>query len=397
VTFAPAASVQLAPFTTLGLGGPAEHFVEVQDRATLLEALRWAEREQLRVGVFSGGSNLVVPDAGFPGLVLRMATRGVELVRSGDEAELTAQAGETWDDVVALSLAEDLAGFECLTGIPGSTGATPIQNVGAYGQEVSDTLVAVEVLERASLHTSWIDARDCAFSYRDSRFKHEPERFIVLAVRFRLRAGGAPSVRYPELLRALSLKHAKPGLRDVAETVRGLRAQKSMLLDAHDENRRSAGSFFMNPIVSAQEAERVVQRALLAQIIQKREEMPSFAADEGRVKLAAGWLIERAGMHKGLRRGAVGISSKHALSLVHHGGGTTSELLALAAEVRAAVQQTFGVSWRDARDRAGALVAPSLRSACRRTSTRRSCTRSSPAAAAPRESTRRRRRRRSAP
>lgn len=333
----------LAPLTTLGLGGPARHFVEVRERATLFEALRWAEQAGERVAILGGGSNLVVSDAGFPGLVLRMATRGIELVRASDTATLTVEAGESWDELVALTLQEDLAGFECLTGIPGSVGATPIQNVGAYGQEVSDTLEAVEVLERATHKTYWLPSADCAFGYRMSRFKAEPERFVVLAVRFRLRPGGAPTLRYPELQRALSAK-ATPSLREVADTVRALRRSKSMVLDPGDENARSAGSFFMNPIVSTAEAERVRQLAVKRGVVASASEVPTFSAGEGLVKLAAGWLIERAGISKGLRRGAVGVSTKHALALVHHGGGSTAELLALADEVRARVYDAFGVS-----------------------------------------------------
>jgi UDP-N-acetylmuramate dehydrogenase len=342
VTLALEQGRSLAPLTTLGLGGPARHFVEVSERATLLDALRWAAQAGERVGVLGGGSNLVVADAGFTGLVVRMATRGVELVRDGATATLTVQAGEPWDDVVGLAIDEHLAGLECLTGIPGLAGATPIQNVGAYGQEVSDTLEAVEVLERATLHTSWLAADECAFGYRDSRFKHEPERFIVLAARFRLRVSGAPTVRYPELSRALG--SATPSLREVATTVRALRRAKSMVLDPADENFHSAGSFFMNPIVSAAEAERVRSVATTHGLVAQPGEMPAFAAGEGRVKLAAGWLIERSGTAKGLRRGNVGISTKHALALVHHGGGTTTELLDLAREVSERVHTLFGVT-----------------------------------------------------
>jgi UDP-N-acetylmuramate dehydrogenase len=328
----------LAPLTTLGLGGPARHFVEVRARDTLEEALRWAAQAGERVAVLGGGSNLVVADAGFPGLVVRMATRGIAL--TGEL--LTVQAGEPWEDVVSAALDANLAGLECLTGIPGLAGATPIQNVGAYGQEVSDTLEAVEVLERSTLQTSWLGANDCAFGYRDSRFKHEPERFIVLAARFRLRAGGAPTVRYPELARALGA--GAPSLCEVASTVRSLRASKSMLLDPADENFRSAGSFFMNPIVSEAEAARVKALAVASGIVAQPSEVPSFAAGPGLVKLAAGWLIERAGIAKGMRRGAVGVSTRHALALVHHGGGSTAELLLLAAEIRDQVERTFGIT-----------------------------------------------------
>jgi UDP-N-acetylmuramate dehydrogenase len=333
----------LSELTTLGLGGPAREFVRVEDRETLVEALRWAEASGAPVGILGGGSNLVVADAGFPGLVLHMATRGIEISRTGNEALLTVQAGEVWDDVVALSLNENLAGLECLTGIPGSAGATPIQNVGAYGQEVSDTLEAVEVLARDTLSTRWLSAGECDFGYRMSRFKREPERFVVLAARFRLRWKGAPLLRYPELVQAVNARASTPSVQEVANVVRDLRAKKSMLLRPDDENRQSAGSFFMNPVLTHERAECVKQEALAHGIVTRVQEVPSFAAGEGLTKLAAGWLIERAGIAKGMRRGAVGVSTKHALALVHHGGGSTRELLALADEVRERVRSVFGV------------------------------------------------------
>lgn len=332
----------LAPLTTLGLGGPAAHFVEVSSRAALGEALALARAEAWPVGILGGGSNLLVPDAGFAGLVVRIATRGIELSRGLAETRLTVQAGESWDDVVELAVSEELAGIECLTGIPGSTGATPIQNVGAYGQEISDVVEAVEVLDRASLAASWWSAADCEFGYRDSRLKREPHRFVVLAVRFVLRNGGAPTLRYGELSRALASRSSAPTLRDVQREVRALRASKGMLIDASFEP--SAGSFFTNPVVSVEQAERVLSRALALGYITRADELPRFSAGAGQVKLAAGWLIEHAGVCKGQRSGAVGVSSRHALALVHHGGGSTTELLALATQIQQQVDRTFGVA-----------------------------------------------------
>jgi UDP-N-acetylmuramate dehydrogenase len=337
--------VPLAPLTTLELGGAARYFVRARDEATLIDALRWAHERSLEVAILGGGSNLVVSDAGFPGLVIAIALRGVELSLQGATAELTVAAGEPWDEVVAMSVERDLAGLECLSGIPGLTGATPIQNVGAYGQEVAMTIRAVRVLDRATLRVHELPPGDCGFGYRKSRLKQNPERCVVLAVRFALRVGGEALVAYPELQRALGVGPggAPPPLAEVRAAVLALRRSKSMVLDASDENRRSAGSFFLNPIVDAKQAERVVERALARGWVARADEVPRFAAEDGRVKLAAAWLIERAGARKGERRGAIGISSSHALALVHHGGGTSAELVAFARELQGRVRAELGI------------------------------------------------------
>ena len=221
----------LAALTTLGLGGSAAHFVEAADRATLDEALAWARTNELPVGILGGGSNLVVGDAGFAGLVVRIATHGIELTRDERHATLTVQAGESWDDLVALTISEDLCGIECLSGIPGSVGATPIQNVGAYGQEISDVVLAVEVLDRSTGATSWLLASECEFGYRESRFKRDPSRFVVLAVRLKLNIGQPQVPRYSELARTLAVRSATPTLRDIQQAVRSLRANKGMLIE----------------------------------------------------------------------------------------------------------------------------------------------------------------------
>jgi UDP-N-acetylmuramate dehydrogenase len=341
VSLAPLRDQPLAPFTSLELGGPAAHFVEASTRSQVRDALGWAAAQGLPAAILGGGSNLVVGDAGYPGLVLRMAMRGIRCTDEGEQVLLSVEAGEPWQNVVDAALLQDLAGIECLTGIPGSSGATPIQNVGAYGQEIADTLVEVDVLDRATLQATSLTREQCQLRYRDSRFKREPERFVVLGVHLRLRKHGAPALQYAELQRALAGRPAS--LRQVAETVRALRAAKSMLLDPQDENGRSAGSFFKNPIVSLREAERIKAHCVASGLVQAPEQVPSFPAADG-VKLAAAFLIERAGVAKGLRRGAVGVSSKHALCLVHHGGGQTRELLALAHEIQTRVALAFGVS-----------------------------------------------------
>jgi UDP-N-acetylmuramate dehydrogenase len=298
----------------------------------VLDALRWASTRALPVLVVGGGSNLVIGDGGFDGLVVRMATRGQAFSAPGAAGEVlaTAAAGEPWDAFVAEAVARGLAGLECLSGIPGLAGATPIQNVGAYGQEVGETIRSVRAVERATGEIVELSPADCAFAYRDSAFRRAPERYVVLGVTFALRAGGAPTLRYRELADALA--GSTPTLADARAAVLALRARKSMVIDPADPNRRSAGSFFTNPIVDA-----AVAGALGPQA-------PRWPAGPGRVKLSAGWLIEHAGIAKGTRRGAVGVSSRHALALVHHGGGTTAALIALAREVRAAVLARFGVT-----------------------------------------------------
>jgi UDP-N-acetylmuramate dehydrogenase len=342
VPLAVAENVPLAPLTTLQLGGPARFFAQAPDEGALAEALDFADRRGLPVFVLGGGSNLVVADAGFPGLVVQMTGRGVTFRPDGDRVLCEVAAGEPWDGVVAQAVARGLAGLECLSGIPGSTGATPIQNVGAYGQEVADTVTRVRALDRPSRALVDLSAADCGFSYRDSAFKHAPGRHLVLGVCFALRPGGAPTVRYAELSRALAGATA-PDLAAVRATVLALRRGKSMVIDPGDPNRRSVGSFFTNPIVPAATADQLAARAVELGLIAAPAELPRFPAPAGQVKLAAAWLIERAGFRKGLLRGPVGLSSAHALALVHHGGGQTADLLALAREIREGVQQRFGI------------------------------------------------------
>jgi len=329
--------VPLAPLTTFGLGGRAKHFVRVHDEATLVAALRWAADRGLRSVILGGGSNLIVPDEGYPGLVVQMALGDLEFAPGG---RVIAGAGVHWTAVVDGAVSRSWAGLECLAGIPGLAGATPIQNVGAYGQEVADVITEVRVLRRDTLTFESLTPAKCAFGYRTSRFKRDPERFVVSSVCFALREDGPGSVRYAELEKIVS---ADASLDEIRRAVLALRRKKSMVLDPDDPNRRSAGSFFLNPIVSASDAERIVDQALRERLVASPDLLPRFPTSDGRVKLAAGWLIEKAGFEKGTRRGAVGLSTRHALALVHHGGGTTSELLAFADEIRDRVQERFGV------------------------------------------------------
>ncbi|KPK17165.1 MAG: hypothetical protein AMJ62_02855 [Myxococcales bacterium SG8_38] len=329
--------VPLAPLTTLELGGPAKHFIRAEDEQTLVAALRWAAERELRSTILAGGSNVIVPDRGYDGLVIHMKIGGLDFYEGG---AVQVGAGVPWEAVVDGAVSRGWAGLECLTGIPGSTGATPIQNVGAYGQEVAEVIEHVRVLHRDTLSFDTWKPEECGFSYRGSRFKRDPDRFVVCAVCFALRPGGPGTVRYAELENALP-----PGasLTEIRRAVLELRRRKSMVLDPNDPNRRSAGSFFLNPVVPVAVADRIAEQAAREGLVARPADCPRFAAEPGLVKLAAGWLIEKAGIAKGTRRGAVGVSSNHALCLVHHGGGTTAELLAFAEEIQARVEARFGV------------------------------------------------------
>jgi UDP-N-acetylmuramate dehydrogenase len=315
--------IRFSDLTTLRLGGPAAQFIEARSDEEVIAAATSAHGPLL---VMSGGSNLVVADEGFAGTVVRVATRGVTI----DDERVTVAAGEPWDEFVEYCVDEGFSGVECLSGIPGSTGATPIQNVGAYGQDVSQTIVSVRAYDRDRRAVATLSPADCGFGYRSSALKGS-DRYIVLAVTFELARTGRPGpVRYAELARAVS---DQPTLAEVREAVLGLRRAKGMVIDPGDPDSVSAGSFFVNPVLSADEF------ASLA----SDERVPSWPEPDGRVKTSAAWLIERAGFRRGYSNGRVGISSKHTLALVNRGGATTGELLALARELRAGVRDRFGV------------------------------------------------------
>jgi UDP-N-acetylmuramate dehydrogenase len=348
-----AEQVSLARYTTLRLGGPALRFAEAATATELAARVRSADERGEPLLVLGGGSNLVVADEGFPGTVVRVATRGIRRAGDGDTVWLTVAAGEDWDTVVADSVADGLAGLECLSGIPGLAGATPIQNVGAYGQEVAQTLVTVRAYDRASRAVIELPAADCGFGYRTSAFKtgmasgSVTGRFVVLEVTFRLRRSPlSVPVRYAELARALGVGEEQPApLADVRSAVLALRRGKGMVLDSADPDTRSAGSFFTNPVLDlAQFAG--LERAVAA-VCGPEARIPRFPAGPGQVKVPAAWLIERAGFAKGYsrdpeRQGAR-ISTKHTLALVNPGRATTVGLLALAREVCDGVRKAFGV------------------------------------------------------
>jgi UDP-N-acetylmuramate dehydrogenase len=327
--------VLLRDHTTLRLGGPARAWVRATTEAELVEAVRRADEAGEPVLVLGGGSNLVVADEGFDGTVVEVATTGVEADVEGDDPTcggvvVTVAAGESWDALVAAAVERHWVGVEALSGIPGSVGATPIQNVGAYGQEVSSTISKVRVWDRRLRGVRTFAAADCGFGYRTSRFKADPSRHVVLDVTFQLRQGelGTP-VEYAELARALGVEPgARAPLPDVRRAVLALRAGKGMVLDAGDHDTWSAGSFFTNPVLDAADVP---------------PEAPAWPQPDGSVKTSAAWLIERSGFGKGYGTGAARVSTKHTLALTNRGDATTDDLLALAREVRAGVEARFGI------------------------------------------------------
>ena len=321
----------LADHTTLRLGGPARDWVHATTADEVVAAVRSCDEAGTPVLLLAGGSNLVVADEGFDGTVVEIATRGV---RVADDtcggAFVTVAAGEVWDDVVARAVDEHWVGVEALSGIPGSVGATPVQNVGAYGQEVADTLAQVRCWDRVDATYRTFAVGDCGFGYRTSRFKRDPQRFVVLDVTFQLPLGdlGAP-VRYGELARTLGTDGGgRAPAKDVREAVLGLRRGKGMVLDADDHDTWSAGSFFTNPFVAPAEVPAGA---------------PRWEQPDGTVKTSAAWLIEQAGFGKGYGNDRVSLSTKHTLALTNRGGASTADLLALAGEVRRGVHERFGI------------------------------------------------------
>jgi len=328
--------VSLAPLTTLRVGGVAARMVDVESEADLVAVLGEADARREPVLILGRGSNVVVADEGFPGVVARMAMAGIEVAREGDRVLVDVAAGEDWDAFVARAVDEGWSGVECMSGIPGLVGATPVQNVGAYGQEVGDSIVSVRIYDRQARAFDTLPAAACHFGYRASLFKRR-ERWIVTRVRFALEVNrDAAPVRYAELARALSLREGQRApTRVVRDEVVRLRRAKGMVLDPDDPESVSAGSFFVNPIVSRDTVEDVARRA--------GRRPASFPEAGGAHKLAAAWLVEQAGFPRGWGLGRVGVSRKHALALVNRGGATASELLAVARRIRGGVSDRFGI------------------------------------------------------
>lgn len=323
--------IPLAPYTTFQIGGPARWFAEAREEAEILEAVEFARSRSLPLFALGGGSNLLVSDAGFPGLVLHIGLKGIE--REGDSFKVAA--GEDWDGFVSHVVEQDFAGIECLAGIPGTAGGTPIQNVGAYGQEVSETISRVRALDLSTMQFREFSNTECGFAYRLSIFNTvERGRYIVTQIRYRLRKNGEPRIAYADLKHHFK-DSAAPTLSAVSQAVREIRRRKGMYIVAGDPDCRSAGSFFKNPVVSAE------HRAKIAE--SEATEVPGYPSGDGTVKIPAAWLLERAGFHRGYSTGPAGISSRHTLALVNRGGAKAADIFELRDRIVATVEARFAI------------------------------------------------------
>jgi UDP-N-acetylmuramate dehydrogenase len=325
-------NVPLAPYTTFGIGGPARWFAEADSEAAILEALRFAREHSLPLFVLGGGSNLLVSGHGFPGLVLHIALKGIE----HDGSLFRAAAGETWDSFVSFTVSQNCAGIECLSGIPGTVGGTPVQNVGAYGQEVAETIVNVRALDTTTLAFVDLPPAACGFAYRSSIFNSSQRgRYIVSRVDFRLRPDGSAHLLYIDLRQYFKDAPHPPSLQQVSAAVREIRHAKGMLIVPGEPDCRSAGSFFRNPVVTEAHYARIAAEF--------PSPVPRYPAGEGMVKLPAAWLLDQAGFHKGYTLGPAGISSRHTLALINRGSASAQDILALRDRIVAAVEEKFHI------------------------------------------------------
>ncbi|HEX4485330.1 MAG TPA: UDP-N-acetylmuramate dehydrogenase [Terriglobales bacterium] len=335
-------NVPLAPFTTLGVGGPARFFGEARTEAELREAIGFSRERKLPLFVLGGGSNLVVSDAGFKGLVIHIAIKGIDESDAGAKRLFQAGAGEDWDAFVARAVEKNCGGIECLSGIPGTVGATPVQNVGAYGQEVAETITNVYALDLESGDINEFSNEACGFAYRASIFNTVARgRYIILGVRFAVEKNAPPKVEYRDIKSYFEGRSEKPSLAGVRAAVREIRRSKAMLIVEGDEDCRSAGSFFKNPVVNTGKFAEVEAAAA-----KRGLKPPSFPAPNGEMKIPAAWLVEQSGFPKGTTRGRAGISRRHALAIVNRGGATAAEIVALKDEIQKAVRGQFGIDLR---------------------------------------------------
>jgi len=332
-------NVPLAPLTTLQVGGPARYFAEARTIADVCQAIEVSRSQNLPLFVLGGGSNLVVSDAGWPGLTLKIAVSGIEEQSANGKRMFEVGAGEPWDRFVARAVARNCAGVECLSGIPGSVGATPVQNVGAYGQEVAETIESVLTLDLRDRQIHELCNEACSFSYRTSIFNtSERGRYVILRVTYALIPGGEPRVQYADLRKHFAGWSQVPTLADTREAVRRIRASKGMLITLGDDDCRSAGSFFKNPVLSPAQYQELSARAAA-----KNLQMPSYPALATQRKISAAWLVERSGFSKGYGSGRVGISRKHALAIVNRGEATAAEIISLKEQIQQRVEEIWGI------------------------------------------------------
>jgi UDP-N-acetylmuramate dehydrogenase len=332
-------NVVLAPLTTLQVGGPARYFIEATDAEQVREGIEFARLKDAPLFVLGGGSNLVVSDRGWPGVVLKVGILGINHRHGHGTAYFEAGAGEDWDGFVAATVIHNCAGIECLSGIPGSVGGTPVQNVGAYGQEVSQTIDSLVAIDVATGEEVEFEKDDCGFGYRTSVFNTSARgKYVILRVTYALRHDGPPSLAYADLKKYFANRSQPPTLAEVREAVRQIRAGKSMLLTPGDEDCRSAGSFFKNPVLSGAQFDDLRRRAA-----ERGLEVPSYPALETQKKVSAAWLVEHSGFSKGYQRGRVGLSRKHALAIVNRGGATAAEVVALKDEIQGRVREVWGI------------------------------------------------------
>lgn len=332
-------NVPLAPLTTLGVGGPARYFAEVAGAEDIREAVEFARSKQLPLFVMGGGSNLVVADAGWPGLVLKVAIKGISNSEDGLSTLYEVGAGVEWDSFVAQAVTENNAGVECLSGIPGTVGGTPVQNVGAYGQDVSQTLESVRAYDLQVDRIVNLREDECGFHYRTSIFNTtERNRYIILGVTFRLHQDGPPALKYADLQRWFSDLAGTPSLTQVREAVREIRHRKGMLIVPGDEDCRSAGSFFKNPVLTETKFHELVTRAR-----ERGLSIPSYPALDAQHKVSAAWLVEHSGFAKGFRLGEAGISKKHALALINTGNARAADILKLNEKIQRGVKDCWDI------------------------------------------------------
>jgi UDP-N-acetylmuramate dehydrogenase len=329
--------VPLAPYTTFGIGGPARWFIEASTEDEVLQAVEFARKQNAPLFVLGGGSNLLVSDAGFPGVVLHIALKGIEQQGLGATTRFSVAAGEDWDAFVSLAVVQNCGGIECLAGIPGSVGGTPVQNVGAYGQEVSETIRLVRALDLQTLRFEELSAAECGFAYRRSIFNTaERDRYVVVRVECELKNNADAMVSYADLKRYFQAKKSPPTLAEVSSAVREIRRQKGMLIVSGDPDCRSAGSFFKNPVISSEH---------FAQIVTGVDggNVPRYPAADGQVKVPAAWLLDQAGFYKGYALGRAGISTKHTLALINRDGASAGDVAALRDAIIAKVAEKFAI------------------------------------------------------